>query len=447
MGGLVTSHGAGMSVPDWPNSFGYNMFALPFSQWVGKYAGGVFYEHAHRLLGSLAGLLAVTVAFIAWGPATRHFWQRMLGNAAIITTTLGAGTTAATIGIYKLGLIPYETTKLATHFVSGFFSLAIVFAIAWRCRSADRRLGVKIASLVLLIAIILQGLMGGFRVTEVSLLLAKLHGGFGQLVFAGAGVMSVISSRWWIETETPGQNERRRGRLVVIGSIVVVGMVMTQLTLGALMRHDPTRNALTGNGAGLAIPDWPSHYGNVMPPLSQADLTRANQIRIFNYDPPLPMVTLGQIHLHAAHRAGAYLTTALAIGLLFLVVKRLRHDPAILWTTLGLIALVATQVTLGVLTVLWRKPADIATAHQATGALLLLSSFVLMTVALRRFVFVPRRIELTVRNFVLEPAAVHQSSSGDLSFPTSASVGAGTLLIEKGQAKSPTRKVELGVFD
>jgi len=40
VGGLVTSHGAGMAVPDWPNTCGYNMFFFPFSQWV----GGVFYE-------------------------------------------------------------------------------------------------------------------------------------------------------------------------------------------------------------------------------------------------------------------------------------------------------------------------------------------------------------------------------------------------------------------
>ena len=44
-GGLVTSHGAGMAVPDWPNSFGYNMFLFPVSRWV----GGIFYEHTHRL--------------------------------------------------------------------------------------------------------------------------------------------------------------------------------------------------------------------------------------------------------------------------------------------------------------------------------------------------------------------------------------------------------------
>ena len=48
IGGLVTSHGAGMAVPDWPNTYGYNMFFFPISQWV----GGIFYEHTHRLAAS-----------------------------------------------------------------------------------------------------------------------------------------------------------------------------------------------------------------------------------------------------------------------------------------------------------------------------------------------------------------------------------------------------------
>src|SRR5580698_10208223 len=55
MGGLVTSHGAGMSGPDWPNSWGYNMFTFPVSRWV----GGIWYEHTHRLAGSVVGMIAI----------------------------------------------------------------------------------------------------------------------------------------------------------------------------------------------------------------------------------------------------------------------------------------------------------------------------------------------------------------------------------------------------
>jgi len=51
-GGLVTTKGAGLDVPDWPNSFGYNMFLYPMS----RMTGGIYYEHAHRLFGTLVGL-------------------------------------------------------------------------------------------------------------------------------------------------------------------------------------------------------------------------------------------------------------------------------------------------------------------------------------------------------------------------------------------------------
>src|SRR5881394_1632741 len=60
IGGLVTSHEAGMSVPDWPNSYGYNMFLFPPSKWI----GGILYEHSHRLLASTVGLLVV--ALMRW---------------------------------------------------------------------------------------------------------------------------------------------------------------------------------------------------------------------------------------------------------------------------------------------------------------------------------------------------------------------------------------------
>jgi cytochrome c oxidase assembly protein subunit 15 len=60
MGGLVTSHEAGMSVPDWPTSFGYNMYALPIKFW----RGGVFYEHTHRLMASVVGFM--TIILMVW---------------------------------------------------------------------------------------------------------------------------------------------------------------------------------------------------------------------------------------------------------------------------------------------------------------------------------------------------------------------------------------------
>src|SRR5205085_7136159 len=62
MGGLVTSHGAGLAVPDWPNSYGYNMFLFPPRLWIGN----IFYEHTHRLMGTVVGMLAIATTIAAW---------------------------------------------------------------------------------------------------------------------------------------------------------------------------------------------------------------------------------------------------------------------------------------------------------------------------------------------------------------------------------------------
>jgi heme a synthase len=78
-GGLVTSHEAGMSVPDWPNSYGYNMFAFPPSKWI----GGIFYEHTHRLWASAVGLMTTILAVWLLKKDPRK-WMKWLGVAAFL---------------------------------------------------------------------------------------------------------------------------------------------------------------------------------------------------------------------------------------------------------------------------------------------------------------------------------------------------------------------------
>jgi cytochrome c oxidase assembly protein subunit 15 len=57
-GGVVTSKNVGLAVPDWPTSYGYHMWGLPFSMWK----GGVLYEHFHRVFASATGLLVLVIA-------------------------------------------------------------------------------------------------------------------------------------------------------------------------------------------------------------------------------------------------------------------------------------------------------------------------------------------------------------------------------------------------
>src|SRR6059036_443826 len=75
---MVTSKGVGLAVPDWPTTFGYNMFLFPVSKWI----GGVFFEHTHRLIASTVGMLTIILAVWLWFAEWRR-WVRMLGLAAV----------------------------------------------------------------------------------------------------------------------------------------------------------------------------------------------------------------------------------------------------------------------------------------------------------------------------------------------------------------------------
>jgi len=90
-GGLVTSTGSGLSVPDWPNTYGWFMWAFPISKMV----GGIFYEHLHRLIASMVGFLIVVLTVWLWKAEPRA-WVRKLGYvalAAVITQGVLGGIT------------------------------------------------------------------------------------------------------------------------------------------------------------------------------------------------------------------------------------------------------------------------------------------------------------------------------------------------------------------
>ena len=75
-GALVTSNDAGLSVPDWPTSFG-SLYKLP------PMVGGVRFEHSHRMVAEFIGLLTIIVAIWTWR-ADRRSWVRKLGISAIV---------------------------------------------------------------------------------------------------------------------------------------------------------------------------------------------------------------------------------------------------------------------------------------------------------------------------------------------------------------------------
>ena len=78
VGALVKSHEVGLSVPDWPTTYGYQMFAFPLTDMV----GGIFYEHSHRITATFVGIL--TIVHALWRVFTeKRKWLRHLGYFAL----------------------------------------------------------------------------------------------------------------------------------------------------------------------------------------------------------------------------------------------------------------------------------------------------------------------------------------------------------------------------
>jgi cytochrome c oxidase assembly protein subunit 15 len=175
VGGMVTGNAAGLAVVDWPNSFGYNMFLYPLS----RMTGGVYYEHAHRLFGSLVGLTSLVL---------------------------------------------------------------VIHLLRVESRSWVKRL-----ALVALLVVIIQGILGGLRVTgtftlstsraamEPSMTLAIVHGVLGPAFFGLMVALAVFVSPTWTGRRVPtaaahARTERMFGDLLT-------GVVLVQFVLGAIQRH------------------------------------------------------------------------------------------------------------------------------------------------------------------------------------------------------------------
>ena len=322
-GGLVTSKGVGMAVPDWPNTFGYNMFLVPFDQWIGKY--GIFEEHSHRLMASLVGLLTIILAV----------WLRMTDN-----------------------------------------------------RKWVRRLG--FSSVVL---VVVQGILGGLRVTEINPNLGLIHGAVAQLFLIMICGIALITSSWW---------HRARGKdyfsfVSIQGTLVfLISLIFVQLLLGATMRHQH---------AGLAIWDFPLAHGQFWPATDEASVAKYNNNRyelqkslhaanqLYDADGyPKRYLSSGNeilawhVWLQMLHRLGALATLALAIFLVVKTRRRLGQTHPFTKVVCMMLAMIMAQAGLGVWTLLSNKAADVATGHVLLGAACLaLSSLLLM--AAKRLVF------------------------------------------------------------
>ena len=272
-GGLVTSTGSGLSVPDWPTTYGWNMFTFPLEKMV----GGIRFEHTHRLIASGVGLLIMMLAI----------WLRFA-----------------------------EPRRLV------------------------RRLGY-----IALAAVITQGILGGITVLwflpdPISI----AHASLAQLVFCLTISIALMTSPGWKRAYAdrgPAPDDR-----VLQGvALATTALVYLQIVIGATMRH---------TDAGLAIPDFPLAFGQLIPPAWDA-----------------------KIAVHFTHRVGALIVTLFVIATTGHVFYHHRQRRELWRPSALLLVLLTIQITLGALTVLSQRQYVVNSLHVVTGASVLATSLIL----------------------------------------------------------------------
>lgn len=348
---MVTSKGAGLAVPDWPNSFGYNMFAFPVSQWI----GGIFYEHSHRLVATCLGVLVV--ALTRWlGGSRSRFPLAIIGVLELVG------------GLVLLKLAP--NLEGAGHFLSGIGGVVLLAAMVW-ARNEPAAKPLPLLGWIAFGGVQIQGLLGGLRVVLYKDEIGIFHATLAQLFFVLMCAIVLLSSKWW-EAKATGIKRQVSGTVYLLLA-ATTALVFGQLIIGATMRHQH---------AGLAIPDFPLAYGKLWPATDSASVELYNQQRLEVVS--VKPITAFQIGLQLVHRI-------VAVSILVMVAASawaVRKTPLNRWGWLWL-GMILAQATLGAATILTDKAADVATAHVLLGALSLATGAMLTLVATRETVAAP----------------------------------------------------------
>jgi cytochrome c oxidase assembly protein subunit 15 len=339
MGGMVTSKGVGLSVPDWPNTYGYNMFFFPVSKWI----GGIFYEHSHRLVASAVGFITIILALWLHGRKSRPVLR--WGSALFF--------------IAGLALCPAFPAHAKENLsLSALGAIGFAASYLWpKCEPSPRWM--RILGICALIAVVAQGILGGLRVTQLDARLGIFHATLAQLFLVLVSSIALFQTNFWRHLPFHAETDSYHFRVYFV---VAACLVLGQLVLGATMRHQH---------AGLAIPDFPAAYGKLWPDTSPAAVLSYNQNRIdVNGDEP---ITAFQIVLQMVHRMMALaILVVVGIGVWRTARHMGRRHPLARLAQVWL-GLVLVQAFLGAATIWTGKSADIATAHMACGALCLVT--------------------------------------------------------------------------
>ena len=177
-GGLVTNTGAALAVPDWPTTFGHNPFLFPWSGMV----GGVLIEHGHRLLGSVIGLLTVSLA-VALGFGDPRRWVRGLGLVAVVLVSVQGLIGGLRVVLLQdvLGLVH---GCLAQLFFALLVGIAVVTGRAWRTPAVVPAGAERLAAPGRWAAVVVYG--------QIVLGALTTHGPAVWWHVAGAGITTVV---------------------------------------------------------------------------------------------------------------------------------------------------------------------------------------------------------------------------------------------------------------
>jgi len=240
-GSLVTSTGSGLSVPDWPTSYGWNMFTFPPSKWV----GGVFFEHGHRLIASTVGFLTIILAAWLWRADPRR-WMKKLGLAA-----LGAVIAQGLLGgLTVLFFLPTAVSTAHAALAGIFFCMTLAIALftsrGWiqGAGSIDdgwlRRAAVTTTALIyiqILVGATMRHSDAGLAIPDFPLMFggllpdhwdAKIAVHFAHRVGALIVATSIATMALHI------WRHHRENTALTRPALALAGLVLVQITLGAL---------------------------------------------------------------------------------------------------------------------------------------------------------------------------------------------------------------------
>jgi cytochrome c oxidase assembly protein subunit 15 len=217
-GALVTSNDAGLSVPDWPTSFGY-LIKKP------HLVGGVRFEWTHRMMAGTLASLTTLIAVWTW-LVERRRWMRLLAVGAFATVILQAVLGGLTVLLFQP---PWVSTAHAT-VAQTFFCIAVAIAVftsrRWieeqpRTEFDSRRPSLITLSLFSIFVLYVQLILGG---------MFRHHGMSWWPHVLNAALVTIILAWTIIRALTVYSHIEAIKRPAVL----LLGLLITQLALGFL---------------------------------------------------------------------------------------------------------------------------------------------------------------------------------------------------------------------